>query len=53
MERCPVCGMQIDREDAVERTQYEGKTYYFCSESCQERFELDPERYANAETKRR
>jgi Cu+-exporting ATPase len=45
--------MEIDKEDAVDRAQYEGKTYYFCSEACKERFELDPESYAKAESKGR
>lgn len=53
MERCVVCGMRIDPEDAVERTQFDGRIYAFCSEICKEKFDLDPRRYARAETKKR
>ncbi len=41
----PVCGMQIDSEDAVGAAEYEGKTYYFCSEACRDGFESDPGSY--------
>lgn len=34
----PVCGMYISKEDAIKR-QINGQTYYFCSESCAEKFE--------------
>jgi P-type Cu+ transporter len=42
----PVCGMRIDSDDAVAESEYEGKTYYFCSEACHEAFEADPAAYA-------
>ncbi|MGH9868084.1 MAG: YHS domain-containing protein [Candidatus Polarisedimenticolia bacterium] len=42
----PVCGMAV-REDAdARRTEYAGRTYYFCSESCRAAFEKEPERFA-------
>ena len=44
----PVCKMQVDERDAEFVTQYDGKTYYFCSESCKEEFESDPEEYVTA-----
>ena len=28
----PVCGMNIDSEEAAGTIEYEGKTYYFCSQ---------------------
>lgn len=34
----PVCGMKIDKEKAA-RFLFENKDYYFCSESCQKKFE--------------
>ena len=41
----PVCGMSVDKSTA--RTlEYEGRTYYFCSDHCMATFEADPERYA-------
>lgn len=41
-----VCGMEIDAEDAAATVEYEGTTYYFCSDACRQAFEKDPERYA-------
>ncbi len=45
----PVCGMEIEPEDAVARVEYEGRDYYFCSESCEEEFKENPEDYAESE----
>jgi len=44
----PVCGMTIESETARARTEYEGRTFYFCSESCKRAFDADPARYAGA-----
>jgi YHS domain-containing protein len=44
----PVCNMQFDEADAEFTTDYDGKTYYFCSEHCKEEFENDPEEYITA-----
>ena len=35
----PVCGMMIDSANAHASEEYEGKTYYFCSEACKSQFE--------------
>src|SRR5258705_4026535 len=45
----PVCGMTIDPADAAGHADYKGATYYFCAESCLERFKADPERYLRPE----
>ncbi|HYS25442.1 MAG TPA: HAD-IC family P-type ATPase, partial [Vicinamibacterales bacterium] len=45
----PVCGMTIDPADAAGHADYNGATYYFCAESCLERFKADPERYLRHE----
>ena len=42
----PVCGMTIDEKDAAGTSVYEGKTYYFCSPNCKEKFDKDPAAYA-------
>ena len=47
----PVCGMTISPEHAVGHVDHNGKTYYFCSDSCLERFRADPARFANPERK--
>jgi Cu+-exporting ATPase len=41
----PVCGMQIEPEDAAGTAEYEGKTYSFCSQACLDAFEADPSPY--------
>ena len=41
----PVCGMTIDPADAVGHTEYRGRTYYFCAQSCLDAFVADPEQY--------
>lgn len=43
----PVCEMQVDEANSTIETDYNGKTYHFCSEECKERFQTDPAPYAN------
>ena len=47
----PVCGMRIAPEDAVGNVQHAGRTYYFCAQSCLERFRDDPERFLKGQTR--
>lgn len=42
----PVCGMTVDEQKAAGQSEYKGKTYYFCAQTCQRKFEEDPEKYA-------
>jgi len=42
----PVCGMEIDSATAAATEEYKGQTYYFCSESCHQRFVATPEQFA-------
>ncbi|HEV8629717.1 MAG TPA: YHS domain-containing protein [Thermoanaerobaculia bacterium] len=42
----PVCGMEVDEEDAEATARYSGRTYVFCSDACKEEFEDDPEQFA-------
>jgi Cu+-exporting ATPase len=41
----PVCGMRIESEEAVGTIDYDGKTYYFCSQTCHDAFGADPSAY--------
>jgi Cu+-exporting ATPase len=41
----PVCGMTISPADAVGHVEHKGQTYYFCSESCLERFKATPDAF--------
>ena len=45
MEKDLVCGMVVDPKTAAGKSEYEGKTYYFCSPGCKVAFDRDPERY--------
>jgi Cu+-exporting ATPase len=46
MEKDVVCGMQVDPAKAAATSQFNGKTYYFCSPSCKAKFEGNPGQYA-------
>lgn len=41
----PVCHMKIMKGEAVATQEYEGKTYYFCSQDCADSFRESPEDY--------
>jgi len=41
----PVCGMKVNPETAKWKTEYKGKTWHFCGQSCQKKFEADPQKY--------
>ena len=41
----PVCGMTISPADSVGEVEHRGHTYYFCNDSCLERFKADPEEF--------
>ena len=44
-EKDPVCGMMVDPQKAAGKVQHAGKTYYFCSPRCAERFQNEPEKF--------
>ena len=46
MERDVVCGMQVDPAKAAGKSEFNGKTYYFCSQSCKAKFDANPSQYA-------
>jgi P-type Cu+ transporter len=48
MERDPVCGMSVDPEKARAKVEHGGKSYYFCSARCGERFALEPGKFLAA-----
>jgi Cu+-exporting ATPase len=49
MERDPVCGMDVDPATAQYRSDYQGRTYYFCAAECRREFDEQPERYIRGE----
>ncbi len=42
-----VCGMTIDEKTAAGTSEYQGKTYYFCSVGCKATFDREPAKYAS------
>lgn len=44
----PVCNMEINTDTAAASSEYQGRTYYFCSAGCKQAFDSDPQRYADA-----
>ena len=43
----PVCGMEVNSEEAAGKSEYQGHTYYFCNPSCQQQFNQNPQQYAD------
>nr|WP_284736065.1 heavy metal translocating P-type ATPase [Dongia deserti] len=41
----PVCGMTVDPHKTQHRASHQGRTYYFCSAKCREKFVADPAQY--------
>ena len=48
----PVCGMEVDPKTAAGKSDYQGKTYYFCSDGCKQQFDKEPERYIEKKAKK-
>jgi len=47
-QKDPVCGMMVDPEKAAVKVDRDGKTYFFCSKRCAERFSAEPAKFLNA-----
>lgn len=45
-QKDPVCGMEVSADNAKAATVHRGKTYYFCSTSCRDKFEAAPDKYS-------
>lgn len=41
----PVCGMTVSPQSAAGSLTHQSKTYYFCSQHCMEKFQVDPYSY--------
>ncbi|MBN1254641.1 MAG: heavy metal translocating P-type ATPase [Deltaproteobacteria bacterium] len=50
MQKDPVCGMVVEEKKAAATSEYNGTTYYFCAQSCKERFDQSPEQYIKQAT---
>jgi Cu+-exporting ATPase len=38
--------MQVDEGSAAGKSEHAGRTYYFCSAGCKQKFDSDPENYS-------
>jgi len=45
LQKDPVCGMMVDEKKTKFISNYEGKSFYFCSAACRTSFDKDPRRY--------
>lgn len=45
----PTCRCEVDTKTAP-KTEYNGKTYYFCCPICKDVFEKEPEKYVKEES---
>lgn len=45
MVKDPVCKMDVDQNTAKFKSDYKGKTYYFCSLGCRSNFDKNPAKY--------
>ena len=41
----PVCKMNVEEKTAKFKSEYKGKTYYFCAPGCKKAFDTEPEKY--------
>jgi len=48
MAKDPVCGMMVDEKKAKLKSDYNGKTYYFCAASCKATFDKSPAKFVGA-----
>jgi len=49
MAKDVVCGMDVDEKKAAAKSEYKGKTYYFCAQGCKVAFDKEPEKYLGKE----
>ncbi len=43
----PICNMEVDEGTAQWKSDYKGKTYYFCAPGCKKAFDADPEKHVS------
>ena len=48
--QCPVMKTWILPSEAADKTEYNGKTYYFCCGGCKEKFLAEPEKYIESQS---
>lgn len=49
VDRCCVCGSDVDRFNPPAQENYQGQTYNFCCQECKEKFDSNPSAYARSQ----
>jgi xanthine dehydrogenase accessory factor len=44
----PICGMMVDMRAAKYKSEFEGRSFYFCCAGCKEEFDIQPDKYVLA-----
>ena len=47
-QKDPVCGMNVEPDDAAGQSEFQGKTYYFCCNECKTEFDQNPQKFAKS-----
>lgn len=50
-QKDPVCGMNVTPDEAAGKAEHQGRTFYFCSERCLEKFRAEPGKFAERRDK--
>lgn len=45
MAKDPVCKMDVNEKTAKVKSDFNGKTYYFCNPNCKATFDKNPSKY--------
>jgi len=48
MAKDPVCSMIVDEKKAKFKSDYNGKTFYFCAASCKATFDKSPAKFTDS-----
>jgi YHS domain-containing protein len=51
MAKDPICGMNVTESEAAASLIHNGRTFYFCAQSCYEAFKKAPDKYLVASKK--
>lgn len=47
----PVCKMEVKEKTAAAKSEYKGKTYYFCAVGCKKAFDKNPDKFLKGDQK--
>ena len=49
MFKDPVCGMEVEPQEAAGKSEYRGVTYHFCGPGCKRAFDERPEKFVGGD----